>query len=237
MKAGIIAAGVGQRLKKEGISTPKPLIEVAGKPLIRRAIEAAIYAGASYIACIVNDIEKEVEQYIRKETWPVALKLVVKTTSNSMESLFNIAPFLDEPFLLLTVDAIYPLDTLRDFVNKAKLLDKDGALAITRYVDDERPLWVRLEDDYRITEIGSDIKADYITAGFYYFKPTIFQLIDEAKKMNLNALRQFLSFLVKNGYKLYGIPVSKVIDLDHAEDIKKAEILLKEFQIESIRDI
>jgi len=228
MKAGIIAAGTGQRLKEKGITTPKPLIKIAGKPLIRRAIEAAIYVGANYIACIVNDIEKEVAQYLKEHNWPVTLKLVVKTTANSMESLFNLAPFLDEPFLLLTVDAIYPFDILKAFVNEAKLIKGDGALAITKYIDDEKPLWVKLAKDYKITDIGNDLKtASYITAGFYYFEPYIFKLMNEAKKMNLGALRQFLSLLVKRGYKLYGIPVPKVIDLDHPEDIEKAEAFVK----------
>lgn len=41
MKAAIIAAGLGERMAKGGISTPKPLIPVAGRPLISRVINTA----------------------------------------------------------------------------------------------------------------------------------------------------------------------------------------------------
>ena len=229
MKAGIISAGIGERLKREGINTPKPLIEISGKPLIRRAIEAAAHAGIDYIACIINGIEKEVEEYLRSEKWPVRLELVVKTTSSSMESLFNLSPFLDEPFLLLTVDSVYPYDVLKGFLDKARDMDADGALAITGYVDDEKPLWVKLDEEKRITAIGDKaIPSDYITAGFYYFRPNIFELIDEARKRGLKALRYFLELLIDRGYRIYGIPIPKVIDVDHREDIKKAEALLNE---------
>lgn len=237
MKVGIIAAGKGERLKKGGIFTPKPLISICGVPLIERAIKAAIHVGATYIVCIVNDIEHEVSEYLNTHQWPVPLKLIVKTTPSSMESLFNLAPFLDEPFLLLTVDSIYPFETLRGFVDKAKIINGHGALAITKFVDDEKPLWVKMDKD-RIIKIGNSAwPTPYITAGFYYFSPVIFKLIDEARKKNLGALREFLSLLIEKGYIIYGIYVSKVIDLDHPEDIKKAEAFIRSINNENIGNI
>jgi len=238
MKVGIIAAGKGERLKKGGIFTPKPLIPICGIPIIERTIRAAIDAGASFIACIINAIEHKVFEYLNSKSWPVPFRLIVKTTPSSMESLFNLAPFLDEPFLLLTVDAVYPFETLKEFVNKAKTTNGDGILAVTKFIDDEKPLWVKLDDKDRIIKIGNEAYPTiYVTAGFYYFSPIIFKLVNEAREKRLKALREFLSLLVKKGYTIYGIPVSKVIDLDHPEDIKKAEIFIKEYEGEYIGNI
>ncbi len=229
MKAGIIAAGKGERLKKGGVLTPKPLIPIDGTPIIERAIISAVNAGAERIACIVNAIEKEVSGYLRSRVWPVPLDLVVKTTPSSMESLFNLAPFLDEPFLLLTVDAVYPPEVLKDFVHKAKLIQGDGALAITGFVDDEKPLWVKINEKKRIIKIGEGAcPTPYITAGFYYLAPCIFDLINEARERRLKALREFLALLIQREYNIYGIRVSKVIDVDYPEDIKKAEAFIQE---------
>jgi len=47
MKAGIIAAGVGERIRAGGIATPKPLLKVGGMTLISRTITAARRAGAT----------------------------------------------------------------------------------------------------------------------------------------------------------------------------------------------
>jgi NDP-sugar pyrophosphorylase family protein len=67
-----------------------------------------------------------------------------------------------------------------------------------------------------------------VTAGFYYFKPDIFALIDDARVKGLRALRQFLVLLTESDFSLYGIPVLKTIDVDYPEDIKRAERFLRE---------
>ncbi len=230
MKAGIIAAGTGERLAQRGISTPKPLIRIGGEPMIARVIRAAASVGATSIACIINDLTPEVDRYLRSGTWPVPLDIIKKTTPSSMESLFTLAPMLaDEPFLLFTVDAIFPFTSLKRFLTRAfTLTDAQGVLALTRFVDDEKPLWVRTDPYHKVTAIGEPARTSpHVTAGFYYFEPSIFHLVEPARARGLSALRQFLGFLLDSGYRLYGIPVSKTIDVDHPEDIEMAERYVK----------
>ena len=230
MKAGIIPAGTGERLAARGISTPKPLIRINGEPLIARMIRAAASVRATSIACIINDLTPDVERYLLSGTWSVPLDIIKKTTPSSMESLFSLAPLLaDEPFLLLTVDAVFPFTSLKRFLTRASTLtDAQGVLALTRFVDDEKPLWVRTDPDHRITAIGETARTSlHVTAGFYYFEPSIFHLIEPARARGLNALRQFLGLLLDSGYRLYGAPVSKTIDVDHPEDIEMAEQFVK----------
>jgi NDP-sugar pyrophosphorylase family protein len=230
MKAGIIAAGTGERLAQRGISTPKPLIRIGDEPLIARVIRAAASVRATSIACIINDLTPELDQYLRSSTWPLPLEIVKKTTPSSMESLFSLAPLLaDEPFLLFTVDAVFPFASLRRFLTRASSLsDAQGVLALTRFIDDEKPLWVRTDRYHRVTAIGDAARAShYVTAGFYYFEPAIFHHVESARAQGLSALRQFLGLLLDSGYRLYGIPVSKTIDVDHPEDIEMAEQYVK----------
>ena len=230
MKAGIIAAGRGDRLIQGGIFVPKPLVTVGGEPLIARAIRAATHVGVTSIACIVNDLNPAVADYLRSTSWSVPLELIVKTTPSSMESLFSLAPLLsDEPFLLFTVDAVFEFNVLRRFLTKARRRSGDGALAVTRFVDDEKPLWARLDKDQKIVALGEEARPGrYVTAGFYYFKPEIFSMIDAARIKGFNALRQFLDLLLKNNYSLYGVPVSMTVDVDTPEDIEKAHKYLEE---------
>jgi NDP-sugar pyrophosphorylase family protein len=231
MKAGIIAAGKGERILRRGISIPKPLIPIGGEPLIARVMRAAIHVRVSSIACIVNDLNPAIADYLRSHTWPVPLELITKTTDNSMESLFSLSPFLsDAPFLLLTVDAVFRFKTLERFLEKARgLRDAQGVLAVTRFVDDEKPLWVRVDARKKIVAMGDDARpSPYVTAGFYYFKPDIFTMINAARARTMKALRQFLGFLTERGFPLYGIPVAKTLDVDYPEDIEKAERFLRE---------
>jgi NDP-sugar pyrophosphorylase family protein len=230
MKAGIIAAGLGERLKQRGILTPKPLIRVNEEPLIARVIRAAASVQATSVACIINDLTPELDSYLHRSSWPVPLEIIKKTTPSSMESLFTLAPLLaDEPFLLFTVDAVFPLESLRRFVDRASCIaGAQGVLALTRFIDDEKPLWVKTDRRRRVRAIGEEARMSrYVTAGFYYFEPSIFELVGQARSRDLGALRQFLGFLLESGYALYGLPVSKTVDVDYPEDIEKAEQYVK----------
>jgi NDP-sugar pyrophosphorylase family protein len=228
MYAGIIAAGLGERMMKGGIEIPKPLIRIGGEPLIGRAICSAVDAGAERVAVVVNDLYPQVAEYIRKKIWPAPLDLVVKTTPSSMESLFALAPLLNEPFLLLTVDLVCPFEIIRDFVRQcSEFPHAHAVLALTDYIDDEKPLRVIVDRDGRIIRLGESVRESrYITAGFYFFSPEIFAFISEARKRKLSALRAFLSLILESGRTLYGLPVGKTMDIDRPSDLRQVEDFL-----------
>jgi NDP-sugar pyrophosphorylase family protein len=231
MKAGIIAAGRGERLVRGGISIPKPLVPLSGEPMIARVIRAAAKLKVSSIACIVNGLSPQVALYLRSGQWPVPLRVVVKTTPSSMESLFALAPLLGaEPFILFTVDAVFPFESLETFSAKAQeIRGAHGVLALTRFVDDEKPLWVKMDENQKIMALGETAApGPYVTAGFYYFTPEIFTKVAAARAAKLGALREFLHLLVDTGFAIYGLPVPKTVDVDHPEDIEKAERYLRE---------
>lgn len=233
MKAAIIAAGKGERLARGGLSVPKPLVSIGGESMIARVIRAAANLKVTSIACIVNDLNPAVADYLRSGSWPVPLELVVKTTPSSLESLFALAHLLrTEPFLLFTVDAVFAFETLEKFFTRARSIDKaEGVLALTRFVDDDKPLWVKMDKHNKITAMGDAAsQSPYVTAGFYYFNPGIFARVAAAREKKLNALRQFLGHLTDYGYPLYGVPVSKTIDVDYPEDLNEAEIFLRNIE-------
>jgi NDP-sugar pyrophosphorylase family protein len=235
MKMGIIAAGTGERLVKGGVATPKPLVPVRGKPLIARVIEAGAQMNISSIACIVNDLDPAVAAYVRSGRWRVPVEIVVRTTPSSMESLFCLAPLLsDGPFALFTVDAVCAQQVVRDFLVKATAFrNSKGTLALTGFVDDEKPLWAAMDGFCQITAMGDAARGSpFITAGFYYFSPDIFDEIAAARRKKFNSLRQFLGHLIDKGYPIHGVPVPKTIDVDHPEDIEKAEAYLEEINEE-----
>src|SRR5262250_2701925 len=120
MKAALIAAGLGERLRAAGITVPKPLIAVAGKPLIDHVLDAVAAAGIGELVCIFNERDDAVEAHCRRRRAAPALQIVRRTTPSSMESLFALAPHLGgAPFALLTVDAVFAPAVLRDFLSAA----------------------------------------------------------------------------------------------------------------------
>src|SRR5512140_3298733 len=139
MKAGIIAAGEGSRLRSEGIDLPKPLVQVDGVPLIERLIRTFIRNGITDISCIVNEYSLEVKEYVESQKFPASIRFVVKTTPSSMHSLFALAPMLaGDRFLLSTVDPIFREEEFAEYLRYGERRGtNDGVLAVTGFIDDE----------------------------------------------------------------------------------------------------
>jgi NDP-sugar pyrophosphorylase family protein len=231
MQAAIIAAGEGSRLRAEGISVPKPLVPVGGVPLIERILRTFIRTGISRAACIINEQSVEVRDYVDGLNLPIAMSWVVKTTPSSMHSLLELAPYLqDDRFLCTTVDPIFPAAEFDSYVGYAAGVPEttDGILAVTRFVDDENPLYVTMADDRRILQFSKTDESPWVTGGLYVFSPAIFREKDIVLAKGMNRLRNFLSHLVSKNYRIEGYPFSTIVDVDHLHDIQVAEKLLNE---------
>jgi NDP-sugar pyrophosphorylase family protein len=224
VRAAILAAGKGERLVRAGIKIDKPLIAIGGQPLITRVIDAAASVGAVAAACIINDLSPALHHHLLSGSWPLSVKVIRKTTRNSLESFTCLAPYLrGEPFLLFTVDAVFRPSALVRFLVGARHLGS-GVLALTRFIDDEKPLYVDIGPDHAVRAVGRDVGASpYVTAGFYYFEPAALDFLPEAYALGLDSLREFFRFLCSRRYPLFGVRVSKTIDVDQPKDIEAAE--------------
>ncbi|MGE0684790.1 MAG: NDP-sugar synthase [Candidatus Binatia bacterium] len=231
MKAGILAAGWGERLRAQGVTLPKPLVSVGGQPLIARLLHAVRQCGIAEVVCIVNAAFPEVARYCQERDWGMPTQCLSKSTVHSLESFLTLQPHLEaEPFLLLTIDAVFPRAALSSFLHQARHYpEADGVLGVTPFVDDEKPLWAMLDGDKRILRLGPSAQTGgLVTAGVYFFAPSVFREAEAARRRKFTAFRQFLAHLVTSGYGLYGYLIPKVIDVDRPADIVTAEALLAE---------
>lgn len=229
MKAALIAAGRGERLRAAA-PLPKPLIPVDGKPLLEHVLGAAAAAGVEEVACLFNEEDDAVADYCRAHPPPLRLRVARRSTPSSMESLFTLAPLLgDDRFLLLTVDAIFAPGVLRDFLAAAERhTTADAVLAVTSFVDDEKPLRVEIADGGRITAIGAAAaQSGVITAGVYVLHPRVFATVDAARAARLGALREWLALLLSRHYDLRAAPIGKSVDVDRPGDIAVAESFIR----------
>jgi NDP-sugar pyrophosphorylase family protein len=227
MMAGIIAAGLGDRLRAQGITTPKPLLEVAGRSLIARTIDAVCAAGATRIACIVNAETDRVRDYLRGTAWPVPVEVVQRTTASSAASFLALRPFLaGAPFLLTTVDTVCAPTAIAALVAHARTLPGASVLGVTTTVDDEKPLWAELDAQQRIRSLGDPTRARHVTAGVYFLHPLVYSLADVGPGGVYPAFRALLGALLAAGHPLHGFDVGASIDVDRPQDIAAAERLL-----------
>ena len=246
MRYAIIAAGEGSRLAAEGVPQPKPLVRVGDECLIDRLIRIFMDNDADEIVVICNDQTAQVSHHLVQlqrdglQGRPVPLRFVVKSTPSSMHSLYEISPFLSgAPFILTTVDTIFREEEFRDYVaairndNSLRLtagLPPTILMGVTSYIDDEKPLYVDVDDDMNITAFRDTPSAlhpspstfQYVSAGIYGLGSDALSVLGRCVVRGERRMRNFQRALIAEGLSVKAWSFSKVLDIDHASDILKA---------------
>lgn len=227
MKYAIIAAGLGSRLQSEGVSVPKPLVKLGGEAMIDRLIRIFIANNAESVSVIVNEEMIEVQQHLQALSLPVPLHVVIKTTLSSMHSFFELSPFLTGgKFCLTTVDTIFKEEEFSDYIKAYECdLVSDGLMAVTDYIDDEKPLYVVTDNSLAIKDFRDTAYTDakYISGGIYCLNQFGIDTLQASMEDGVSRMRNYQRRLVAHGLQLKAYPFSKIIDVDHVEDIEKAE--------------
>lgn len=226
MNYAIIAAGEGSRLVQEGVSLPKPLVQINGKAMIIRLIEIFLKNDAGSVSIIINEEMKEVQEYISKLKLHIPLNVVVKSTPSSMHSFFELRNFLrDGKFCLTTVDTVFSEKEFSDYIQAfAEDTDSDGMMAITGFIDDEKPLYVDVDDSMNIKGfLDQPDNCKYISGGIYGLTPKALDTLESCLQSGQSRMRNFQRQLVSDQLKLKAFPFEKIVDVDHMKDIEEAE--------------
>ena len=230
MNYAIIAAGEGSRLAQEGVAKPKPLVELQGEPMIGRLINIMLRCNAQSISIIVNEHMTEVREYLESLQLPVPLNLVVKTTPSSMHSFWHLSRVIpDGKFCLTTVDTIFREQDFKGYIDSFEADEShDGMWAVTPFVDDEKPLWVDVDEMMNITAFRDKRweGAKYVSGGVYAMTNQAFDVLDQCIEQGISRMRNFQRALVEAGHKLQAYSIDKIVDVDHSGDIITAESFL-----------
>ena len=235
MKFAIIAAGDGSRLAHEGVTEPKPLVKVRGERLIDRLIRIFMGNNATEIVVICNEQMSDVAIHLKMiqdeglNGLPIPLRFVVKSTPSSMHSFFELRDFLrDDPFILTTVDTIFDEREFHNYV--LSFQDKiaqgtDALMGVTDYIDDEKPLYVGVDNVMRINGYYDTHQADsrFISAGIYGLTAPSLDILEACIEKGESRMRNFQRALVAASLRIEAYLLTKVFDIDHIEDIRKAD--------------
>lgn len=230
MKFAILAAGEGSRLAQEGVELPKPLVKVNGEAMIDRLIRIFNACGAEDIYIITNNLTDLTKNHLSSlQEKDKKIHLIVKTTPSSMHSFYELRQVMGEgKFCLTTVDTIFREEEFMQYVDSWKHACYDGMMAVTDYIDDEKPLYISTDTDMTITAFLDDEPQKYISGGIYGLDEKSFAVIDRCIAEGMSRMRNFQRQLVQDGLTLKAYPFSKILDVDHASDIEKAEAFLNQ---------
>lgn len=228
MTFAILAAGEGSRLAQEGIELPKPLVRVNGEAMIDRLIRIFRKNGAEAIYIITNNLTPLTQKHLLQlQAMDERIHLVVKTTPSSMHSFYELRKLMGNgKFCLTTVDTIFREDEFEQYIHAWEQSQEDGLMAVTDYIDDEKPLYIATNNDLSITGFLDDEPQHFISGGIYGLNESSYSIIDKCIAEGQSRMRNFQRQLIKEGLRLKAYPFSKILDVDHACDIEKAEAFL-----------
>jgi mannose-1-phosphate guanylyltransferase len=198
MKAMILAAGKGTRVRPITYTTPKPMIPILQKPVMEFLLELLRQHGFNQIMVNVSHLAEEIESYFRDgQRFGVEIgysfegsiddngKLVGKAigSAGGMRKIQDFKTFFDDTFIVMCGDALIDLD----LTAAVKWHREKGSIAtiVTKTVPREEVSSygiVVTDSDGRIKEFQEkpsveSAKSTNISTGIYIFEPEIFEHI------------------------------------------------------------
>lgn len=235
MKYAIIAAGEGSRLAEEGVREPKPMVRINGERLIDRLIRVFNDNGAEGIVVVYRQSMAGVGTHLeslRSTAGGAGIEIVAATTPSSMHSMLAISDRLEDgPFCLTTVDTVFDEQAFARYVGALKETlaggGADGVMAVTDYIDDEKPLYVATDGDMNITAfLDAADGCRYVSAGIYGLTPGAIGVLRRCVERGESRMRNFQRALLSEDMRLKAFNIGRAFDIDHAADIAKAEAFL-----------
>lgn len=217
MKAIILSAGEGTRMRPLTLTKPKTMLPVAGKPIIQYNIEALRDNGISDILLIVNYKENMVKEYF-KDGKDFGVNISYKTQkelSGTANAISYGDDFVQNAFIVLNGDIIIDKKLINDIVNEYSEFNPDTLMVLTEVEDPSHFGVVEIENN-QIKNIVEKPKkeeapSNLINTGIYIFNRDIFDNISKTTKSERGEyeITDSLFMQIQEGKKVRGFKTNK----------------------------
>ena len=202
MKALILAAGIGKRLKS---AVPKILLKIGNKTLLERHYENLINLGIKNIGIVIGYKSNKISQFIRVIDTKKKVEIFVnsKFRLGSIVSLVTAEEFLTTKgdTVLMDGDVLYDKKILKKLINTKK---KNCLLIDKQFEKGEEPVKVCIKNN-KIFDFGKIVNQDFDyqgeSVGFFKF----------SNKSSLKLLHQSRKIMKSNKNLMYEEAIQKII--------------------------
>ncbi len=241
MKAMILAAGKGTRVRPITHTTPKPMIPILQKPVMEFLLELLREHGFDEIMVNVSHLAEEIENYFRDgQRFGVQIAYSFEGriedgeligdalgSAGGLKKIQDFQPFFDDTFVVLCGDALIDLDlseALRRHREKgamASLITKrvphDQVSSYGVVVTDEDGRVLSFQEKPSVDEAASDM----INTGIYIFEPEVLDFIPSGEPFDIAA--DLFPKLLASGAPFYALPMEfEWVDIGKVPDYWQA---------------
>ena len=226
MKVIIPLAGKGTRLRPHTYITPKPMMKVAGKPVMSYVIDELKKLGnVEQIIYITGHLKEKVEEFARAEIDVPSVFIEQKVQDGTAGAIALARDYVDQPVLIIFVDTIFDAD-----LSKVKSVDADGIIWVKEVEDYQRFGVVVTDKDGNMTKIIEKPKTPIskrANIGLYYIRnwKLLFEGIEFVLKQPKNQGEYFLTdafqYMIDKGAKI------RVIDVEGWYDAGKIDTMIE----------
>lgn len=220
MKAVIPLAGKGTRLRPHTHHIPKPLVHVAGRPVMSYILDDLIELGVSEIVFIVGYLQDAVRTFMAESYPQIKPHYVVQEVQDGTAGAVGLAePFAEDELLILFVDTLFDADLT---LIQRLPADRSGIIW-AKEVEDYQRFGVVVTDDEgvmtRIVEKPSEPVSKLANIGLYYIRdvPLLFDGIRHTLAQNPGGggeyyLTDAFQYMVDRGSRIQTAPVGGWFD-------------------------
>jgi glucose-1-phosphate thymidylyltransferase len=226
MKVIIPLAGKGTRLRPHTHITPKPMLRVAGKPVMQYVLDDVNALGnVEQIIYVTGHLKDRVEEYARRASTIPAVFIEQRVQDGTAGAVALARPHVDQPVLIIFVDTIFDAD-----LSVVNTTDADGIIW-TKEVEDYQRFGVVVTDAQgnmtRIVEKPDTPISKRANIGLYYIRnwKLLYEGIDHVLARPKNKGEYYLTdafqYMIDRGAKI------RVIDVEGWYDAGKLDTLLE----------
>lgn len=215
IKIVIPAAGEGRRLKPHTHTTPKPLLAVAGKPIIGHIMERIKDLNPQEVIIIIGPNGSPIEKYL-KENYSLNFQFVIQEDPKGLgDAVYRAKPYFSgEPCLIILGDTIIdmPLENL---------LKEENWIGVKKVEDPKRFGIVEIRNGTitKIVEKPTEPKSNLAIVGIYYIfeSPALFKALEKIIKEDVKTKGEYqlsdaLELMIEEGIALRAQTVEYWLD-------------------------
>jgi glucose-1-phosphate thymidylyltransferase len=212
MKVIIPTAGLGTRLRPHTYSKPKPLVSVAGKPVLGHILDTLSQIDIDELIFITGYLGNQIEAYVQ-ENYSIPARFIEQTElKGQAHAIYLARDVVSGPTLILYVDTIFEAD-----LSYLKQIDADGVIYV-REVDDPRRFGVTFVENGQITKLIEKPDtgiSNLAMIGLYYVRDAqwLMRSIETMMDRNIQTKGEFyltdaLQIMIDEGARFTADPVA-----------------------------